>query len=296
MKVLCIGNSTYDITIPVDKYPIENKKIKLTHSIIECGGGSCSNASCLLASWGVDTTIATVVGKDRYGESIKKEYERFGVNTKYLKEKEEKTSLSYIITNIKDTTRTILTSQNPNLTMDANTNIEENFDYILVDGGNFDFAKTILSQKIGVSILDAGSLNENTLELAKIADYVVCSNDFAKEYTGISFSNSNLDKMKEVYDILDNSFSGKVVITLENFGSFTKIKEEYKLIPSITVKSLDTTGAGDLYHGAFLYFLMKGYPLEKIMRLSNITGALSTRYIGGRNSIPSIDEVFEYDR
>ncbi len=43
MKVLCIGNSTYDIIIPVDKYPIENKKIKLTYPIIEWGGGSCSN-------------------------------------------------------------------------------------------------------------------------------------------------------------------------------------------------------------------------------------------------------------
>ena len=51
-----------------------------------------------------------------------------------------------------------------------------------------------------------------------------------------------------------------------------------------------------MYHGAFVFFLSQGYTLEKVMKLSNITGALSTRYIGGRNSIPKLEEVLEYDK
>ena len=50
MKVMCIGQAAYDITIPVNEYPVENKKIRFDERI-ECGGGSSSNAAFLLAKW-----------------------------------------------------------------------------------------------------------------------------------------------------------------------------------------------------------------------------------------------------
>ena len=296
MKVLCIGNSSYDITIPVEYFPIENKKIKLEHKVIDCGGGSGSNAACLLSSWGVDTTIASVIGNDLYGEKIKKEYLDYHVNTKYLKQFNDNTSVSYIIDNLENNSRTILVNKNNNLVLDKDLIIDSHFDYILLDGSNVEFAKQVLFNQNCISIIDAGRLSDNIVELSHLVDYVVCSNDFAKDYTEINFSYDNIDEIKKVYDILDNDFQGKIVITLENFGSFVKINDNYKLIPSIKIDSLDTTGAGDLYHGAFVYFLINNYSLEKIMRLSNITGALSTRFIGGRNSIPKLDEVLEYDK
>ena len=294
MKVLCIGNSSYDITIPVDNYPEENKKMHINHEVVECGGGSGSNAACLLASWGVDTTIASVIGNDLYGKKIKEEYLKYGVNTKYLIEKNDKTSISYIIDNLSNDSRTILVNKNKNLVYDKDIN--DKYDYILLDGTNLELSKKVLLNNNSTSIIDAGRVNDNTIELSKLVDYVICSNDFAKEYTGINFKYDNVKKKKKVYDILDKDFKGTIVITLESFGSFVKINDEYKIIPSIKVDSLDTTGAGDLYHGAFLYFLMNNYPIDKIMKLANITGALSTRFIGGRNSIPKLDEVLEYDK
>ena len=294
MKVLCIGNSSYDITIPVDNYPEENKKMHINHEVVECGGGSGSNAACLLASWGVDTTIASVIGNDLYGKKIKEEYLKYGVNTKYLIEKNDKTSISYIIDNLSNDSRTILVNKNKNLVYDKDIN--DKYDYILLDGTNLELSKKVLLNNNSTSIIDAGRVNDNIIELSKLVDYVICSNDFAKEYTGINFKYDNVEELKKVYDILDKDFKGTIVITLESFGSFVKINDEYKIIPSIKVDSLDTTGAGDLYHGAFLYFLMNNYPIDKIMKLANITGALSTRFIGGRNSIPKLDEVLEYDK
>ena len=296
MKVLCIGNSSYDITIPVDNYPTENKKIKIEHKVVECGGGAGSNAACLLASWGVDTTIASVIGNDIYGKKIKEEYFKYGVNTKYLKEKDSPTSVSYIIANLSNNSRTILVNKNNNLVIDDKININDKYDYILLDGTNLELSKKVLLNNNSISIIDAGRLNDSIVELSKLVDYVICSNDFSKEYTGINFSYNNLDEIKKVYDILDKDFSGTIIITLESLGSIIKINNEYKLIPSIKVDSLDTTGAGDLYHGAFLYFLMKKYSIEKVMKLSNITGALSTRFIGGRYSIPKLEEVLSYDK
>ena len=63
------------------------------------------------------------------------------------------------------------------------------------------------------------------------------------------------------------------------------------IVPSIKVETLDSTAAGDIFHAAFLYFLSKGMSLKDVLRLSNIAGALSVTKIGGRYSIPSLEEV-----
>ena len=47
---------------------------------------------------------------------------------------------------------------------------------------------------------------------------------------------------------------------MEAAGSFTMINNEYEIIPSIKVKALDSTGAGDIFHGAFTYFIATNYP------------------------------------
>ena len=62
-------------------------------------------------------------------------------------------------------------------------------------------------------------------------------------------------------------------------------------MPSIKVKALDSTGAGDLFHGAFAYGIAKNMAYEEVIKLSNITGALSVTRVGGRFSAPSVEEV-----
>ena len=63
------------------------------------------------------------------------------------------------------------------------------------------------------------------------------------------------------------------------------------MVPSIKVKSVDSTGAGDIYHGAFTYCIANGYDIITTMKMSNITGALSVTRVGGRFSIFTLEEV-----
>ena len=117
MKIMCVGQSAYDITLPLDHYPIENKKVRLENKV-ECGGGSASNCAYLLSKWGMETYFAGIVGNDYYGERIKKEYESIGVNLKYLQISDKyKTTSSYIIANTSLGTRTILTSRDKDIKM-----------------------------------------------------------------------------------------------------------------------------------------------------------------------------------
>ena len=295
MKILCIGQSAYDITLPVSDYPIENRKYKIKN-VVECGGGSANNMAYLLALWKMDVTFASSVGNDLYGKKIYDELAKVGVKTEYLEMKNNiPTTTSYIINNLSNGSRTIITNKKEDMELDINKEINFKPDIILLDGNEYAFARKVIEEnKEAIKIIDAGSLKEATVNLSKLCDYIVCSNDFAKDYTKINFSYQDIDKIKEVYDILDRDFPGKVIITLESYGSITKIDNEFKLVPSIKVESIDSTGAGDIFHGAFTYFIANNYSLLDTLHYSNIAGALSVTKIGSKESMPKLEEVINY--
>ena len=292
MKILCIGQSAYDITLPCSEYPEENRKYKIKE-VINSSGGSANNAAYLLGLWHSDVTLISPVGNDNYGKEIINEQKNIGVNTDFMEVLNVPTTKSYIINNLANGSRTIITNRNPLMYLSSNIdNVPSDFDYILTDGNDYEFTKEVIKKNSNAKvIIDAGRINDETIELCKLSDYIVCSNDFAKGYTNINFSYDNIEDIKKSYDILDKDFKGHIVITLESYGSFTKIDSEYYLVPSIKVETVDTTGAGDIYHGAFTYFISHNYHLLDTMKLSNIAGALSVSKIGSKNSIPKLLEV-----
>ncbi len=293
-KVLCVGQSAYDITLPIDHYPEENKKTRIPFKV-ECGGGSSSNCAFLLAAWGLDTGFAGIIGNDHYGNAILDEYITVGVDTKYLQvSKRFHTTSSYIIANTSSGTRTILTNRDEGIKMGKVSADENEFDYILFDGYEKEFALEIMKKNPkAITVLDAGSVKEATVELAHLVDYLICSHDFANEFSKTTIDYNDIETIKRAYDILEKEFKHNIIITLEEHGCFTKIDGEYVLVPSIKIKAVDSTGAGDIYHGAFLYAIASGYNLKDAMRLANITGALSCLKIGSRLSIPDLSEVMK---
>lgn len=295
MKAVCVGHSTYDITIPMDHYPIENTKYRISNKI-ECGGGPASNGAYLLAKWGIDTTIASVVGDDYYGEKVIEDFQKIGANCKYIEKKENhSTSSSYIIANTSNGSRTILSAKKDPIRK-LSQEVKEQADLILIDGEHPETAKEVLeNNKDAISVLDAGRLNDDTKILGKMVTYLVCSHDFAEEFTKKKTDIRDFNILIEIYDALKKYFKTNIIITLEANGSFTEIDGKYKIIPSIVVKALDSTGAGDIFHGAFAYFIAKGYPLEEAIKYASITGAISVTRIGSRFSIPSLEEVIDYD-
>ena len=293
--ILCVGQSTYDITIRVDNYPVENKKYKI-HEVTECGGGSSNNAAYLLAKWHDEVYLASAIGNDDHGKKIKKELNDIGVNTDYFEELNNVgTTTSYIINNKENGSRTIITNKSPDMHFSSNHKIDLKPDVLLFDGNDVDMSLKVVDENPNaIKIIDAGNTKPGIVDLCKKCDYIVCSNDFAKEYTGINFDYSNINKIYEVYDVMQKDFSGKLVITLEAMGSLVKIDNEFKLVKSVKVESIDSTGAGDIYHGAFAHFMAHGYSLLDTMKYSNIAGALSVTKFGSKNSMPEYEDVVNY--
>lgn len=291
MKVLCIGHAAYDITIPVDSYPIENTKNRISKRI-ECGGGPASNAAYLLAKWNVETYFAGMIGDDLYGDRIKKEFEEVGVNTKYLiQSKGYQTTSSFVIANQDNGNRTVFAYRPQSISMKV---IDFDFipDFILIDGHEPELSKEALRRyPNAISVIDAGRSKKEVIELCYLVNYLVCSKEFAEQVSGIKIDYSDLNTISNVYNYLKNEFKNKIVITLEDKGCVYEKNEEIKVMSSIKVKALDSTGAGDIYHGAFLYGLTQNFDIEKVVSYANLAGAISVTRVGGRYSIPSLEEV-----
>ena len=147
--------------------------------------------------------------------------------------------------------RTILASKRPPIRkLDQDVTIPA--DVILIDGEHPETAlKVLIDNENAISVIDAGRLNKDTKMLGKMVKYLVCSKDFAEEFAKIKIDYSKRETLIECYEKLKAYFKNTVVITLEAKGSFTEIDGEYKLIPSVKVKALDSTGAGDIFQGAF---------------------------------------------
>lgn len=289
MKALCIGHASYDFTMPMNSYPIENSKYRVTDAV-GCGGGPASNAAYLLAKWGIDTYFAGVVGKDDNGRKIKDEFVKIGVNTKYLEMvPNNDTTISFIIVNNKTGTRTVFTKKDKDIKLSKTIDLKA--DLILVDGQELEASKkAIKNNPKAISMIDAGRMNSDVVELAKMVDYVACSRVFAEDYTKMRINLHDSASLKEIFKIMTKDFKN-VVITLEDKGALYQKDNKIKLMPSIKVKQVDSTGAGDIFHGAFAYSLLNNFDIEKTIMLSNITGAISVTRLGGRYSMPTLKEV-----
>ena len=284
MKVLCIGHATYDIMINMDNYPLENSKNRVKE-LLGCGGGQACNAAYLLGKWGIDTYFLGIIGNDEYGKIIKKELKSVNVNTDYLEEK-GKTTISYIVVNSSNATRTCLTYHPTDLKMKI---IDENInpDIILTDGYEIDMVNYLLDKYPNcISVLDAEKNTESIIDLAKRVTYVISSKSFLEK-----FSNTKIDNDNSLYKALDYSQKhfNNLIVTLEDKGCIYNDL----IVPSIKVKSVDSTGAGDIFHGAFIYGLTKNWEMDKILRFSNIAGALSVTKLGSKNSVYNLKEVEE---
>ena len=292
-EVLCIGNASYDIYFPMPAYPREDEKY-VVEEFLEACGGPASNAAYLLGLWGVQCGFAGLVGNDVYGKTIAEEFHKIGVDTELLEVRSNHfTPLSCVITNSTTGSRTILNRQKRGavMTLDRNALAKKNPQFLLFDGHEYEASRAALRFfPNAVSVMDAGSLRPETQELAGSVTHLLCSGRFACDMAGLPDAVTDADLV---------SCSNRLSRLNPNPGCFSMgdrglvFWEEDAVwhLPAFTVQSVDTTAAGDIFHGAFLFSLQRGKPFRDGLLFGAAAAALSTETPGGRSSVPSVDQV-----
>lgn len=294
VEVLCVGHASYDLVVPLPHFPRENAKY-VVESVAESGGGPAANAAWLLSSWGANCAFAGVLGEDPDGDRILDEFRQIGTDTSLLKRLAgHPTPLSLIVVNQTSGSRTIVNRRQPappgSLDLSKASFAPR---VLLFDGHELDASLAALERwPDATSILDAGSVRTGTLELAGRVDYLVSSETFSAEASEVGDMESEAHQRDAIRN-LRARFDTCVAVTLGERGVVWDFGAGYQSLPAFPAKVVDTTGAGDIFHGAFAFALLRGQAPAEALRFASLTAALSVSRPGGRASIPTREQVEE---
>lgn len=301
MKIACIGNITYDVTVIGQNFIKEGGKSSFSNATFTVGGPA-SNAASVISKFNQDNKSIIdfygQIGDDTNGKFVYKQLVEENINMKHINIKSNfLTPFSFIIANKSNSTRTICSLRSPddfNKPNIESIDYDKNYDYILTDGKYVDNTIELIKRNPqAVTIIDAGRVNDGVLKLCNIVDYVVCSDEFASNLTGIEMGTEENDFI--VYNKLKRMFKNTkgITITVGSRGYICEHGEQIVLNPAFVLDkpAIDTNGAGDIFHGAFTHALANGYSYHDSLKFANITAALSTTKVGGRKSCPELSEV-----
>lgn len=137
-------------------------------------------------------------------------------------------------------------------------------------------------------VMDAGTMREGSKELMSLVDVLIASESFAEPLIGHGTAPD--EALRALYRLGPR----EVIITRGAKGSMGFRGEEIILQKAFSIAAVDTTGAGDVYHGGYIYGLLEGWDMPECMKFAAATAALKCRQIGARKGIPSLEKVREF--
>ncbi len=293
MKVAGLGQCALDHLFVIDLLPVPDTKKEIIKWTIS-GGGPVATALVSLSRLGVACDFHGITGDDESGRKIAESLRSENININGLLTRPQSSSqVAFIAVEQESGRRTIFwkrPSSEPMKPYELPDNFLDNADFLLVDGlmaeASIYAARKAKEKSIPV-MLDAGRVREGMVELAHICDYVVCSEEFARE---LMINNISFDPEKAIIHI--KSFGAKIAtITLGNKGCITVSGDGLFYTPAFAVDVVDTTGAGDVFHGGYIYGLLQKWDIEEVVRFASAFAALKCRKLGGRAGIPDLEEV-----
>lgn len=295
MKFLSIGRLIYDINILLDAYPSEGSQNK-SKEIISCSGGSANVVAYSLGKWNADSYISGVIGYDEIGTSMKKNMEENRVKTNYLETNYDgKTPILYNFINKQNYSRTEIMAEIQNFNI-KKYEYETDMDCIIVDGNEYN-ASIYAFNKFNKAntILNAKIPHNGLLDFFKYAKYVVASSAVAEAMTGIKMDINNPSSLVTIYKkIVDKYPHITLIILVEEKGVVYSIQNEIKVLSSLKMDVIDSSGATDIFVAMIGYGITSGYDIETTIRLASIAESLSKKTIGSTYSIPILSDIINY--
>ena len=286
VDVLCVGHACFDLVFAVERHPAADEK-GLATAFHSCGGGPAANAAVAAARLGCRSALAAYLGQDIFGTRHFRELTEAGVQTRLLVRGRRPTPLTVVLVK-PDGKRALV-----NYRGDTKPLRPEQVDFtacrprvVLLDGHEPAISLPLVAalRRRGVpTVLDAGSVHDGTLALADQVDYLVASEKFARDFTG------RTDPEQAVRRLSRRDTAA--VITLGECGLVWKKGAEQGRVPAFAVEAVDTTGAGDAFHGAFAAGLALDRPWAALLRFASAAGALCCTRFGARHGIPSALEL-----
>ena len=282
-----------DLNINVENFPTPDGGERVLESSWQ-GGGKVATGMIAAARLHAKGAFIGTVGDDSYGEFCRRDFEAHGIDTCHLVKREKETTLfDVVVSDKKSMGRSILyPGEAPVRFMQVEELPDDylkNTTYFYISQINETTLEAIKRAKsAGASIvMDADNYSPGDEEAFGLIDVMIGSEFYYKALFGNEDYEANCRSLREKGPNI-------VVFTQGSKGCLGVGEEGFFTLPAYQVEVVDTVGAGDVFHGAFIAGLLQGYTTKETARLASAVSAVKCTRIGGRAGIPDWETVREF--
>jgi len=289
MDVFGLGQCSLDHVGRIPAWPHPDTKCEFRDLVIQ-GGGPVATALVALSRWGLACHFAGVAGDDSFGRQIARFLQEEGVDVSGLVRRPGHRSQFAFIASEPGGRRTIFWQRPTGEALkpaDIDFGLLRTSRVLHTDGLFIEASLAAASEarKAGVIVaVDAGTLREGMLELARLSDCFVVSESFARDLVS---GDEPLEACKRILDL-----GPRIVgVTLGARGYVARFGGRAIVKPACAVEAVDTTGCGDVFHAGLTYGLVRGWDPGKSFDLAAWAAAQVATKMGGREGIPRKSEL-----
>jgi sulfofructose kinase len=280
-----------DTLLLLPKFPAYAGKVPFTEEILS-PGGQVASAMVACAKLGLRTKYIGTVGDDERGKVQMESLLGQGINLDHVQLRKNCPNQSaYILIDHTTGERTVLWRRVDCLRIDPQEITPEQITcarMLHIDGHDTAAVARAaeIARKNGIPVtVDVDTIYPGFDKVLPNVDYLICSSDFPAAWTG------EQDHFKAL-EMIQNQYGMRVAaMTLGADGALARIDGGYIYSPACVVNCVDTTGAGDVFHGAFCYGALQDWPMREILDFSNAMAALNCTAIGARGGISTLEQA-----
>jgi sulfofructose kinase len=284
-----LGLNATDTLIPVAHYPASGSKIEINSAQV-LPGGQVATAVVACQQWGLRTRYVGKVGEDSAAALHRAEFARTGVEAHLVTAPGCASHQSFIL--VEDSgERTVLWKRDDPLTLRPE---ELNREWILnsralhLDGRDTAAATLAAGWARAAAIpviADLDELYPGVEALLKNVDYLITSRNIPGRLM-------NEPDLRQALPALRTRFASRLTAaTLGHEGVLAWDGTRFHYAPAFRVNTVDTTGAGDIFHAGFIFGLLQGWPLPRQLDFACAAAALNCTALGARGGIESVETI-----
>ncbi len=312
------GSIHYDVIIQLPRLPEENDRITPTAMTLTPGGMG-GNVAAAFARLGGNVRFVGQFSADADGDNLREDLARDGVDLGWAGERPAGTNHRGMILVDAEGRRAILGAwpevhslerapgQHPGLVRHLQQGMPRNalsrfrdmltFDAAVFDATNVAFAAPFNFAPFVLPMVPKGCPVYMDIETGHITGWEDEEVWAMLRRTTVLYGNQrNLTDLARRLDepsvtALSRTLKGTIVETAGALGALIHERGNRTVIPGFPTEAIDTTGAGDCFAGACTLALLRGLPIHEAVRFANAAASLSTRMLGSRPGVPTMEEV-----
>lgn len=289
--VVGVGLNATDTLILLPHFPAYAGKAPFAAETVS-PGGQVASAMAACARLGLRVKYIGTVGDDERGRLQLESLKGLGINLDDVQVRKDcPNQTAYILIDQKTGERTVLWRREECLRLAPEEIREEMIAgarLLHIDGHDTPAVARAaeIARRNGIPVtVDVDTIYHGFDGVLPFVDYLIAASDFPVHWTNES------DPFKAL-EMIQNEYGMRVAaMTLGAHGALARAGGRFYYSPAFVVNCVDTTGAGDVFHGAFCYAVLQGMPIAETLDFSNAMAALNCTALGARGGIQGLPEA-----